>query len=115
MYVNGALVAQQLSSPSVVFRSVVYSQLTDVSNENTDVEIFVGAAYDGTVLSKFHGGVASCTMYASFSIESDAISLYNSRYFIRNRFLDISEYICLPEIPTLLLLSTLLRLYLLLR
>jgi hypothetical protein len=92
LYANGALVAQQLFSPSVVFRSVVYSQLTDVSNDNTDVEIFVGAAYDGSVLSKFHGVIASCTMYASFSIESDAISLYNSGSFIRNRFLDISEY-----------------------
>jgi len=90
LYVNGALVAQQLISPSVIFRSVVYSQLTDVSND-IDVDIFVGAAYVGTVLSKFYGVIASCTMYASFSIESDAIRMYNSGSFIRNRFLDISE------------------------
>jgi hypothetical protein len=90
LYVNGALVANYVIPETIAFRSVVYSQVTVASDKDSDMSVFVGAAYEGSVLSSFHGVIASCVIYAGAAAESDAVRLFNSGSFMTNRFIDVS-------------------------
>lgn len=91
LYVNGVLVASNIIPETVFFRSVVYSQVTILSDSDSDISVFVGATYEGVVISKFHGVISSCVMYTSASFESDVVYLFNSGSFMTNRFIDMSE------------------------
>lgn len=93
VYINGALAARQLIPEAVVFRDVVYSQITVASDSDSGLSILVGATYRGPLLSRFYGVIASFALYGSGSVESDAIQLFSSGTLMTNRLLDVSGFL----------------------